>query len=96
MTSPSKRQPTWLGKTLAGTFLGLALSFIFVAFFAWYGPGGIDARDKVQFNMWMITPVWLTIFSFSYLFNSAKQAWLILGSLTVLLYGVFFMLRSAS
>ena len=61
MTSPSRRQPTWLGKTLAGTFLGLALSFIFVAFFAWYGPGGIDARDKVQFNMWMITPVWLTI-----------------------------------
>ena len=96
MTSSSKRQPTWLGKTLAGAFLGLALSFIFVAFFALYGPGGIDARDKVQFNMWMITPVWLTIFSFSYLFNSAKQAWLVLGSLTVLLYGVFFMLRSAS
>ncbi|MEZ7276463.1 hypothetical protein [Pseudoalteromonas sp. 68 DY56-GL68] len=93
MTRSQKYQPTWLGKTFAGALLGLALAFILIAFFAWYGPGGIDARDKVQFNMWMIPPLWLSIFSFTYLFNSAKQAWLLLGGLTVLLYIGFFMLR---
>ncbi|MFK3873266.1 MULTISPECIES: hypothetical protein [Pseudoalteromonas] len=93
MASVHKRQPTWLGKSLAGCILGLALAYILIAFFAWYGPGGIDARDKVQFNMWMIPILWLTIFSFTYLFNSAKQAWLILGGLNLILYGGFIIVR---
>jgi len=94
MSTPQRQkiQPTWLGKSLAGGFLGLTLSFVLVAFFAWYGPGGIDARDKVQFNMWMIPLIWLTIFSFTYLFRSAKQAWLTLGGLNITLYSLFLML----
>lgn len=90
----NKRQPTWLGKSLAGAFLGLALAFIFTAFFAWYGPGGIDAQDKVQFNMWMTAILWLSIFSFTYLFNSNKQAWYVLGGLNIVLYGLFFILQA--
>lgn len=88
-----KIQPTWLGKSLAGAVLGLALAYILIAFFAWYGPGGIDAQDKVQFNMWMIPTLWLTIFSFTYLFNSARQAWLILGGANIILYSIFLLLR---
>ena len=89
-----KIKPTWLGKSLAGCFLGLALAFILVAFFAWYGAGGIDAPDKVQFNMWIIPLLWLTIFSFTYLFSSAKKAWLTLGGLNITLYSLFIILRT--
>lgn len=89
----NKQQPTWLGKSLAGAILGLLLAFILMALFAWYGPGGIDARDKVQFNMWMIPLLWLTIFSFTYLFNSSKQAWAVLGSLNIVLYTLFYFFR---
>lgn len=89
----SRKEPTWLGKSLAGALLGLLLAFILMAFFAWYGPGGIDARDKVQFNMWMIPLIWLSIFSLTYLFNSSKQAWLILGGLNIVLYSLFYILR---
>lgn len=95
MTAQTRKkiQPTWLGKSLAGGFLGLALAFILMALFAWYGAGGIDTRDKVQFNMWMIPLLWLTIFSFTYLFNSSKQAWAVLGSLNIVLYSLFYIFR---
>jgi len=83
-----------LGVFGVGGFLGLALAFILVAFFAWYGAGGIDAPDKVQFNMWMIPILWLTIFSFTYLFSSAKNAWLTLGGLNITLYSLFIILRN--
>ncbi|WMN58550.1 hypothetical protein NI389_09780 [Pseudoalteromonas xiamenensis] len=87
-------QADWLSKTLAGMLLGLALAYVCIALFAWYGPGGIDAQDKVQFNMWMIAPLWFSIFSATYVFRTGKRAWLLLGIPTLALYGVFFLLRS--
>lgn len=87
-------QADWLAKTLAGAVLGLALAFVLIGFFAWYGPGGIAATDKSQWNMWLLIPLWLTLFSIVYLFQTGRQAWLVLGSSTVLLYGLFFLLRS--
>lgn len=87
-------QPHWLAKTLAGCCLGLALAFVWTGFFAWYGPGGINATDKSQLNMWLVILLWLPIFSTAYLFQSGRQAWLVLGTATTLSYGLFFLLRS--
>ncbi|MEH8016771.1 hypothetical protein MN202_05985 [Rheinheimera muenzenbergensis] len=86
-------QPDWLGKTLAGIVLGLAIAFVCVGFYAWYGPGSISSADKSQFNMWLLMPLWFGILSLVFLFRSARQAWLVLGVVTALLYCSFFLLR---
>ncbi|WP_428718235.1 hypothetical protein [Undibacterium curvum] len=62
--------PDWWSKTLAGAVLALTLAFAVCGLFAWWGPGGISAPNKVQFVMWMITPLWLVIFSLVYLFHT--------------------------
>ncbi len=86
-------RPDWWRKTLAGGLLGYSLSFALVGLFAWVGPGGISAADKVQFNMWMITPLWLLIFSLSYLFRSGNRALCWLGLANLLGFGLLFMVR---
>jgi len=77
-------RPDWWSKSLAGGLLGLLLAFALVGLFAWLGPGGINAPDKVQFNMWIISPIWLTLFSLTYLFRSGRDAWAYLGSATLM------------
>ena len=88
-----KIQPHWWSKSFAGFILGLTLAYAIVALFAWYGPGGIDAPVKVQFNMWLISPIWLLILSFTYLFKTGKKAFFYLGSANILLYSIFLFLR---
>lgn len=88
-----KIQPQWWGKTLIGLILGLAIAYGFVAIFAWFGPGGIDAKDKVQFNMWIISPIWLLILSLVYLFKTTKTAFLYLFSANVAIYSLYFLLK---
>lgn len=87
-------RPDWLGKTLAALLPGLAIAFVCIGFYAWYGPGDINSAHKTQFHMWLFTPIWLGIFAVVYLFHSARQAWLVLGGIAVLLYALFFLLRS--
>lgn len=82
--SPDRVKPTtsarlpivrdWWVKTLAGVILGFMLALALVGLFAWVGPGGIDAPEKNQFVMWMITPVWMLILSFIYLCRSGLRA----------------------
>lgn len=93
LTAEQKIQPHWVSKTLAGGILGLALAYGFVAIFAWFGPGGINAPVKVQFNMWLVTPIWMLVLSFSYLFKTGLKAVMYLASANFLIYGVFFFLR---
>lgn len=93
LTAEQKIQPHWWLKTFAGTILGLTLAYAIVAIFAWYGPGGIDAPAKVQFNMWMISPIWLLILSFSYLFKTGTKAVIYLAAANIISYGLFFLLR---
>ena len=73
LSALEKIQPHWWLKTSEGLILGLTLSYALIGTFAWYGPGGIDAAVKVQFNMWMISPIWLTILTFSYLFKTSPK-----------------------
>lgn len=93
LTAEQKIQPHWWLKTLAGTILGLTLTYALIAIFAWFGPGGISAPAKVQFNMWIITPFWLLILSFSYLFKTGLKAIVYLTIANVIAYGLFITLR---
>lgn len=88
-----KLQPDWWTKSLAGLILGFTLALGLVGLFAWFGPGGIDADTKVQFNMWLITPIWLLILSFSYLFKTGLRAIGYLGLLNILTYIVLYTFR---
>ena len=88
-----KIQPHWWSKSLAGIFPALTLSYGLVALFAWYGPGGIDDSNKVQVNMWLITPIWLTMFSLVYLFSTGRKAWIWLVSANILVFSLFALLR---
>ncbi len=92
--SPAEKiQPHWWQKSIAATLLGLTLSYALIGIFAWYGPGGIDAAVKVQFNMWMITPIWLTIITFSFMFKTGRHAFIYLGAANLIAYSIFVLLR---
>ena len=84
----------WWSKTIIGVVFGLFLSYGIVAMFAWFGPHGIEGTDKVQFNMWLISPIWLTVLSLVYLFANRRSAILYLGGANCFIYGVYFLLRS--
>ena len=63
--------------------------------FAWLSPGGIAADlGKVQFNMWMIAPVWATVLGFVFLFRDSLRAWAWLGAANAVAWGVFWGLRA--
>lgn len=88
-------QPHWWRKTLAGSVLGFTLALALVGIFAWAGPGGISAADKVQFNMWMITPLWLLIFSLVYLFRTGNRALAWMGAANVLSWALLLLVKGA-
>ncbi|MFS1702994.1 hypothetical protein [Alteromonas sp. AMM-1] len=93
LSEHEKIQPHWFTKSVAATLLGLLFSFALIGLFAWYGPGGIQSPNKVQFNMWMISPVWLLILSFSFLFRTGWRAVLMLGAANLVAWAVFLLLR---
>ncbi|AAN53530.1 hypothetical protein HRJ35_04740 [Shewanella oneidensis MR-1] len=93
LAEQDKLQPDWWTKSLAGLILGFTLALGLVGLFAWFGPGGIDADTKVQFNMWLITPIWLLILSFSFLFKTGLRAIGYLSLLNILTYIVLYAFR---
>ncbi|WP_394201268.1 hypothetical protein [Shewanella waksmanii] len=95
LTQAQKIQPHWWQKSIFSTLFGLTLAYGFVAIFAWFGPGGIDAEVKVQFNMWLTALLWLLLLSFSFLFKTGKKtfAYLLLANLaTYLTYAMLWWL----
>lgn len=75
-------QPHWISKSAAGLLLGFPLALALSGLFAWLGPGGITAANKVQFNMWLIPPLWMIFFVTVYFFRTGLRAWLCLGGST--------------
>ncbi|MFB2638026.1 hypothetical protein ACE02P_08355 [Shewanella bicestrii] len=93
LAEQDKLQPDWWTKSLAGLVLGFTLALGLVGLFAWFGPGGIDADTKVQVNMWLIAPIWLSVLSFSFLFKTGLRAIGYLGLLNILTYIVLYTFR---
>ncbi|MCH2556848.1 MAG: hypothetical protein MK005_06045 [Alcanivorax sp.] len=92
---PAPIQPHWWSKTLAGGVLGFSLAIALSGLFAWLGPGGIGAPDKVQFNMWLVPFIWMTVFSLVYLFRTGIRAWLWLGAANGLAFLALMLARRA-
>lgn len=88
-----KIQPDWWLKISAGAIAGLAIAFGCVGLFAWFGPGGLDAPVKGQFNMWMVAPIWLPLFAGVFLFKTGIRAWCYFGCIGAVLIGVNMMLK---
>lgn len=86
-------RPDWWSKSLAGAIAGLTLAFALGGLIAWLVPDGLDAPDIAQFAMWIVTPIWLTVFAFTYLFRTGLRAWLWLGGANVLAYAALFVAR---
>lgn len=84
----------WLGKTLAGTVPGYTLAVALSGVIAWLTPGGLGGGGKIQFNMWMIAPLWATVLGFVYLFRDSLRAWLWLGAANVVAFATLWALAS--
>nr|WP_258405020.1 hypothetical protein [Shewanella psychrotolerans] len=89
----NKIQPQWWQKTLIASLLGFSLAYSIIGLFAWFGPGGIDAPTKVQFNMWLVCLLWLCILSLGFMFKTARNALLYLGLANLLSWLIFAVLR---
>ncbi|HCE39897.1 hypothetical protein Y5W_03290 [Alcanivorax sp. 521-1] len=87
-------RPDWWSKTLAGGLLGFTLGIALSGLFAWLGPGGIDAANKVQLVMWMVPVPWMITFSLVYLFPSGVHAWLWLGAANLAAFGLLLAARA--
>jgi len=83
----------WLGKTLAAVVLGYTLSMALSGVIALLTPGGLDGEGKVQFNMWMIAPLWAGVLGFVHLFRDSRRAWLWLGVANVVAFGLLWALK---
>ncbi|MDO6682321.1 MULTISPECIES: hypothetical protein [unclassified Oceanobacter] len=84
----------WWSKSLSGIIAGFLLALGISGLFAWWGPGGIDATNKVQFNMWLIVLVWVPLLATVYLFRNGVRAWLVLGSLALISHTALYFVRT--
>ena len=81
----------WLGKASAGLLLGLALALALSALFAIIGPDGLHGGSgKLQFTMWMVSPIWVLILGFCFLFRSGWAAWGWLGLANALAFALLY------
>lgn len=85
----------WFGKTSAGVVLGYTLSVALSGVIAGLTPGGFGGGSgKIQFNMWMIAPLWASVLGFVYLFRDSLRAWLWLALANMAALGLLWTLKS--
>ncbi|MCB6184577.1 hypothetical protein LIN78_13605 [Leeia sp. TBRC 13508] len=84
-------QKDWLSKSIAGGVLGLLFAFACSGIFTELMTH-LPLATRAQLAMWLVAPVWLAIFGLVYLFNTGKQAWLVLGLMNMLVWAVVFAL----
>ena len=97
MENKAKKAPIradWWTKTITGLVLGFTLALAISGLFAWVGPGGIAAPQKVQFVMWLITPVWMLILSLIYLVRTGVRALTGLLIANALAYALLFLVKT--
>ncbi|MBD9379271.1 hypothetical protein [Pseudoxanthomonas sp. PXM04] len=87
--APKLQSRHWLGKSCAGLLLGFGLALALSGLFAWWGPGGIaGGPGKLQFNMWLMAPIWAVVLGFVFLFRTSLRAWLWLSLANALAFGL--------
>lgn len=89
---PVPIRPDWISKTLAGLLLGLTFALAASALFSDM-TGGMPLAVRGQLAMWMVPPIWLSVFSGVYFFTSGLRAWLWLGGANVLAYSALVAIR---
>lgn len=77
----------WLGQGLAGLILGFTLALGVSKLFMLMTPEMVQTA-RVQLAMWMVMPVWLTVFAISFLWRRALHAWVMLGILNLAVFGL--------
>ncbi len=70
----NKSFATWMGLSAVGIVLGFAMALFLSGIFAWLTPEAPDAPVKIQLVMWLIAPLWLSIWSAVYVFESVPKA----------------------
>ncbi|MBY6240087.1 hypothetical protein [Methylosinus sp. Sm6] len=83
----------WLSKSVAGSVFGFTLAIAVAGLFAVAGPGGLEARNKYQFVMWLVAPIWLCVASLVFFFRSGRAALLWLGGANLLAFGGLYLCR---
>lgn len=76
----------WPGLLLAGLLPGLLLALGLSGWFAWFGPGGLQASNKFQLTMWLVPLFWLPSVCLCWLWPRAWQAWAWLAAAAVLVW----------
>jgi hypothetical protein len=76
-----------LTKFVAGVTGGFGLALAASALFARLSPGGLSAASKFHVAMWLVPPLWIAVWSASFLFRSGARAfgWLALANLALVL-----------
>lgn len=83
----------WFGKASAGAVMGFLIALGASGLFKLaMGLADTFFSTKGQFSMWMISPIWALILSFSFLFVSPRSAWGWLGLAAGVLWAPLFVL----
>ncbi|AAV90253.1 hypothetical protein ZMO1_ZMO1629 [Zymomonas mobilis subsp. mobilis ZM4 = ATCC 31821] len=89
-----RQDKDWLFKFLAAFFLGIPLLLGVMGLVGlWCHNDGNPRAISSQLMMWMLSPLWITLLGLSGFFRSSRQAWGILGGLSLFVWAVFFLLR---
>ncbi len=87
--TPPLSSRDWFGKATAGLVLGFGLALAVSGLFAWFGPGGLlGGTGKTQLNMWLMSPVWMLVLAFCFLFPSGRSAWGWLALVNLVAFGL--------
>ena len=90
MTPGTHQGTDWLGRGAAGFVLGFIIALGVSGVFARFGPGEIGVpTGQAELTMWLVAPIWATIFICSFLFASAPRAVLVLAVAALLVWFPF-------
>lgn len=77
----------WFGKCSAAFILGFFLSLGISGIILNFGFDQVEIfSTESQFLMWLISPVWIFVVSFGFLFRSTLTAWVYLSGANILVW----------